>query len=167
MTNNKNVHIDVVLQLKTLLNSLSSEQYTKTLQVLNGSSLGQHARHVIEFYICLIKGINTGIVDYDARERDLLIENDIIHATQTLNDICCKIDSEIGENVNLQLAVSYSNNEKMYVPTNMQRELIYLIEHSIHHYALLKIGVKQSFSDIELPHNFGVAYSTVYFHEHN
>ncbi len=41
------------------------------------------------------------------------------------------------------------------------REMVYLVEHSIHHYALIRIGLQENFSDIFIPKNFGVAYSTV------
>jgi len=41
------------------------------------------------------------------------------------------------------------------------RELQYNIEHAIHHMAIIKIAIGACFTEVELPANFGVAYSTV------
>jgi hypothetical protein len=41
------------------------------------------------------------------------------------------------------------------------REMVYLVEHSIHHYALIRIGLQENFPKIIIPENFGIAYSTI------
>jgi len=46
------------------------------------------------------------------------------------------------------------------IPSNYYRELAYNLEHTIHHMALIRVGVNEV-SSIELPVEFGVAYSTV------
>ena len=51
------------------------------------------------------------------------------------------------------------------VVSNVQRELVYLIEHAIHHFALLRIGIQENFPEISLASDFGVAYSTVKYRE--
>ncbi|MEM9648432.1 MAG: hypothetical protein AAF969_08120, partial [Bacteroidota bacterium] len=40
------------------------------------------------------------------------------------------------------------------------REVMYNLEHTIHHHALIKVGI-QFFTDIPLPESFGVAPSTL------
>jgi hypothetical protein len=44
--------------------------------------------------------------------------------------------------------------------TNFQRELVYNLEHTVHHMALLRIAVNQV-SSIPLPEDFGIAMSTI------
>ncbi len=39
-----------LLELKELLQKLSEEQYSRPSEILSGASIGQHLRHVLEFY---------------------------------------------------------------------------------------------------------------------
>ena len=63
----------------------------------------------------------------------------------------------------LVLEVSYAETEEASVRINssVERELAYNIEHAIHHMAIIKIAVNTVFPRVQLPQNFGVAYSTV------
>jgi hypothetical protein len=159
-----NIHTQAIYQLDDLLNQLDSEQYAQPLAVLNGSSIGQHSRHIIEFFQCLLEGSLMGIVDYDARQRNLMLEENIGYAQNVILEIIQNIDSEKFHNLPISLAVDYAE-EDILIPTNFMRELVYLVEHSIHHYALIRIGVQENFREITLPLNFGVAYSTVKYKE--
>ena len=86
--------IEVINQLKDLLYQLNINEYTENLPVLNYSSIGQHVRHTIEFFQCLIKGASTGTVDYDSRERNLLIETNLPVVLTTLTEIENSIATE-------------------------------------------------------------------------
>lgn len=156
-----NVYIAVVRQLTDLLKQLKPNEYSQSLTVLNGSSIGQHTRHVVEFYLCLLKGIRGGVVDYDARERNLMLENDLNFTINCLQEIENSIEAIKNPNEPLLLAVSYCTDSQDFIETNFMREMVYLVEHSIHHYALIRIGLQENFSTIFIPKNFGVAYSTV------
>jgi tRNA isopentenyl-2-thiomethyl-A-37 hydroxylase MiaE len=131
------------------------------LSVLNGSSVGQHTRHVVEFYQCLLKGINGGVVDYDSRERNILLENDLYFTIDVLQAIEQQLENIKNPNEKLLLAVSYCSDQQDFIETNFVREMVYLVEHSIHHYALIRIGIQENFAGITIPQNFGIAYSTV------
>ena len=54
------------------------------------------------------------------------------------------------------------NGEENFLPSNYYREVMYNLEHAIHHHALIKIGIQQ-FTAIELPESFGVAPSTMQY----
>jgi tRNA isopentenyl-2-thiomethyl-A-37 hydroxylase MiaE len=159
------VYIEVIRQLTDLLKQLSPNEYTKSLCVLNGSSIGQHTRHVVEFYQCLLAGKSGGVVDYDGRERNLLLENDLNFTIESLEKIENNIISIKNPNETILLTVSYCADNQDYIETNFMREMVYLVEHSIHHYALIRIGLQQNFPDINIPKNFGIAYSTIRHHE--
>lgn len=152
---------EVINQLKDLLNQLNPNEYTESLAVLNFSSIGQHVRHTVEFFQCLINGTLTGIVDYDSRQRNLLIETNLLFALNTLSDIESKIATELCLNRRLTIRVNYGECDFELIDSNFMRELVYMIEHSIHHFALIRIGIQENFKHIQIKPNFGVAYSTI------
>jgi hypothetical protein len=64
----KGISLEIIAQLKDLLSTMDTAQYTQPLTVFSGSSVGQHVRHTVEFFQCFILGLEDGVVDYDARK---------------------------------------------------------------------------------------------------
>ncbi len=153
-------------QLKSLIERLSDQEFVQPISVLNGATLGQHIRHTLEFYICLQSGANSGSVNYDNRDHDTTLETNRGLAMDAINAIQDFLTST-GSNHNLTLEVNYDRDKDVLVQvdTNLYRELIYNIEHAVHHMALIKIGVKQMRQDILLPDDFGVAVSTLRYQD--
>lgn len=148
-------------QLKTFLMQLNNEEYTLPLKVFSQSSLGMHNRHIIEFYQCLLLSGNTSCVNYDKRERNLLLENNVSYAVECIEEVTGKLQSiNLNQTIELQMDISCNGNEKT-VESNVDREMVYLLEHTIHHMAILKMGCIVSFPHIKLEADFGVAYSTI------
>ena len=153
---------EILLQLLFVARELQSEDYSMPIEILSGFTLGQHLRHTLEFYICLKEGCTNGTVNYDKRKRDIQIETEPSYAINAINDILSFID-DTPDNQNISLEVNYSldSDEKIIVDSNMKRELCYNIEHAIHHMALIKIGIKEIASYVDLPEGFGIAVSTL------
>ena len=63
--------------------------------------------------------------------------------------------------ITLELSYSHTSNDPIRVASNFERELVYNIEHAIHHMALIKIGIKEVAPQLQLPEGFGVANSTI------
>ncbi len=63
-------------QLSDLVQQLNSEQYNKESDILSGGTIGQHVRHILEFYLLLVSGSFSGKINYDHRKRDIQIETD-------------------------------------------------------------------------------------------
>lgn len=154
---------DSFKQLTEVLDKLSNEAFCKNLHNLSGASIGQHARHIIEMYECLLNGYESGVVCYDDRNRDLDIETNKEAAKKRIANIL----SSFGQaNKELELKISYSNEieNQIILISNYFRELAYNLEHTVHHQALIKAGlIEVSVKDI--PENFGVASSTIRFRE--
>jgi uncharacterized damage-inducible protein DinB len=146
---------ELLYQLIGLLENLSDEQYVRKISLLSKASLGQHTRHVIEFFLELEKGYNTGIVNYDSRERDRVIETKRHFAIETLLYINSGIEKP---DKLMTLKTDYESGNS--ISTSYHRELLYAMEHTVHHMALLRIGVG-IISNVVLPENFGVAASTI------
>jgi len=153
----------ILAQLKDLLNVISEHAYASPLALLHGSSVGQHVRHTLEFYQCLYEQVPLGFVDYEARNRDLCLETDPAFSATFAENIMLWLSRPI-EDVSLTMMVCFEN-QNQEVQTTLMRELIYMAEHAIHHFAIIKIALAEAFPKIELPSNFGVAYSTIQYRE--
>ncbi len=97
------------------------------------------------------------MVNYDQRKRDIKIETNRVYAISLLRAITAFLEYE---DKPLVLVADFSGEEPCSVKTNFYRELVYNLEHTVHHMALLRIGVKEV-SEIYLPDDFGVAMSTI------
>lgn len=149
----------LLMQLQNMLEELTDEQYVRQIKLLSNATLGQHTRHIIEFFLELNTGCVTGNVNYDKRKRDYRIETSRLCAIDNLTTVISLLNRE---NKVLTLTIDYSNDseEQLVVETNYSRELVYNLEHTVHHMALLRIGVN-AVSTIVLPDDFGVAISTL------
>lgn len=146
-------------QLQYVIDELSPVQYTEPVKLLSQSSIGQHTRHILEFFVELNKGYETGMVDYDKRIRNKNIEADKDFAITTIRQIEASIQKPDKE---LLLQAEYGEGEahSAQVFSNYYRELVYNLEHTVHHMALIRIGVN-AVSDVVIPDEFGVAASTL------
>ena len=155
---------NVFVQLSGTIRLLSPSQYVQQCGNLGNNTIGQHVRHVIELFQCLESGYPDNSVNYEKRKRDVVIETDKDLALQLLQDIYNQLDRPDKE---LVLHASYDDHsdESISIPTNYFREIAYNLEHTIHHMALIRVGIKEV-SDIELPDEFGVASSTVKYRQH-
>ena len=152
---------NVFVQLTASLELLKDEQYIYASKILSNATIGQHVRHIIEMFICLEDGYTGGVVNYEKRKRDIKIETEKDFAIALLKKIYESLNKE---NKPLILEATYDENadELIHFDTNYYREIAYNLEHTIHHMALIKVGIREV-SDIEIPAGFGVASSTIKF----
>ncbi len=149
----------VFVQLQEVLVKISSSQYSQASQRLAGATIGQHVRHVIELFLCLEKGYTQGVVNYEKRKRDLQIETDKAVAAALLHKMYALIEKEDAPLL-LEFSGHASSDETVRITTNYLRELLYNLEHTVHHMALIRVAVTEV-SDLVLPPDFGVASSTL------
>lgn len=144
-------------QLDHLLHQLTNEQYCQPLEILSGETIGKHVRHIVEFFQCLIIASDT--ICYDDRKREIQIENSISY---TLNEIQVIKQAINRIDPNYQLKIKqFVAGETLIFTTTRGRELIYCIDHSIHHFAIIKLAIEQTYPEILIDHSFGIAYSTL------
>lgn len=157
---------DNLLQLRSLLNSLDETEYTRQHEILSGATIGQHMRHILEFYLLLVSGSFTGTISYDKRERNPRIENSLAFAIDTIN-LLIPAMGLLKEKDPVELEADYTTDGSSgnNVNSSVGRELAYCIEHSIHHQALIKAGLIVSGLSHVIDDDFGVAYSTIRYRE--
>jgi hypothetical protein len=149
----------VFVQLGETLNQLSNGEYVQPSKILIKATIGQHVRHIIELFQCLEKGYDTGIVNYEKRKRDHRIETNKELASSLLKEIYQNLEKE-NKNIILEAEDYCDSIQVVLIPSNYYRELAYNLEHTIHHMALIRVGINE-ISSLELPEEFGVAYSTI------
>jgi hypothetical protein len=148
------------------LGEIEPAVYQLPLDLLFGASIGQHTRHFVEFYQCLLdqtaNPAQEGTVNYALRKRDLRIEEDPAFAAQTIASICARLEV-LNEKLPCRLVCDehMEQGSGMTIQSNVERELMYNIEHTIHHLAIIKIGLNAVAPQIALPEYFGVAPSTI------
>ncbi|RYG45838.1 MAG: DinB family protein [Chitinophagaceae bacterium] len=150
---------NVFVQLAETLNQLSQQEYAQPCKTLFNNTIGQHVRHIIELFQCLENGYETGVVNYEKRKRDKAIETDKAFASGLLRDIYAGLEKS---DKALTLEATYDDHsaDPIRISTNFHREIAYNLEHTIHHMALIRVGINEV-SAIRLPEDFGVATSTV------
>ena len=152
----------ILHQVAELVGQLNNEQYTQSMPILTDNSVGKHIRHIVVFYQCLLNGISAGQIDYDKRERNLLLETDRNYAQDAIRKIT-NVTAIICDNpLTLDMACG---DGICTVNTSTFRELAYNIEHVIHHLAIIKIGIKTHYPEVSLPENLGVAYPTIKYQQ--
>ena len=122
----------------------------------------------MEFYQCLLDQIGSEkcAVNYALRARELDVEEVPEVAARRVEELCTRILALSG-NIPCSLVCDehVESQSGIVVASNLERELIYNIEHTIHHLAIIKIGLHTIAPDIELPAHFGIAPSTLKYRQ--
>jgi uncharacterized damage-inducible protein DinB len=148
-------------QLADLVNQIEQHDFVKPSDALGNSTIGQHLRHTLEFFICFESGFESGLINYDKRAHDKLIESDTFIALSTINRIADFVNTLKERSLRLEVGYDLHSEDYITINTTATRELVYNIEHAVHHMAIMKIGIREVAPYITLPSDFGIAASTV------
>lgn len=150
-------------ELKHVILSMHDDMYTFKCPELENVSIGEHFRHIYDMYECLLIQYPDNFVDYERRKRDKRIEVNRIYALEQLEKIINGIDLP---DKDLEFHHRLNDKDKMVFKTNYVRELLYNLEHGIHHEALIRVALRH-FRSVDVPINFGVAPSTINYRKNN
>ncbi len=159
MNSLKSKNIDQLKILIESLNSLNDEDYSNKIEALSGASIGQHFRHIIEFYQILRSSSATKNVNYDNRKRLQSLEDSLVEANKATQEILEWLNKDL---VDFDLQVSQFASQTIF-KSSFMRELQYVYEHTTHHMAIIKIGMRNLKPEMPVNSNFGVADSTIAF----
>lgn len=156
----------ILSQLADVISGMDEKDFVKPSSTLSNSTVGQHLRHTLEFFLCLEQGFGKGVVNYDKRSHDKLIESDKFIALGAISRIRDFIEEQSTDKA-LKLEVGYERDSEscISIDTNYFRELTYNIEHAVHHMAIMKIGIREVAAYVKLPADFGIAVSTIRYRE--
>ncbi len=125
---------------------------------------GPHARHILDHYASLLKGLEAGRVDYHARERDPEVEQ----CAQKAAEACARMRRAVADaplrqaKKNLLVRTRMESEDSAngeWAETSVERELAFCISHTLHHLAMIRlIGLS---AGIDLGADFCKAPSTL------
>ncbi|MBI3134755.1 MAG: hypothetical protein HYZ14_08795 [Bacteroidetes bacterium] len=152
--------------IERLLNGLNEDAYREKIKLLSDYSIGSHVRHILEFYGCLLIQNAGGLICYDNRERNGILETDPGYARAYIADLIRYVDSNIEDSeLILEAKTGLQDDSKVRLRSSYSRELYYCFEHSIHHQALIKVALNEMDLVEMVSEDFGVAPSTIRYHK--
>jgi len=170
-------------QLSDVIQYLSADQYALFHEGVFESSIGGHVRHINDhyenFFLALygqyplsgegnacVEGktfVERPLVNYDSRERDRRVENDPVFALERITAIIANLDHMPRSDIELDIILQIdSAPESALQVSTVSRELSFLYSHTVHHLAIISYILRAE-GKTDLPHNFGVAASTIVF----
>ncbi len=144
----------------SLIDSISVNTYRDTSIGPYYSSIGSHIRHSLDFFDCIIEGIQSNNIDLTARKRDEKISNDPDAARIKIKAIQDHLSSFVGVNTDYLLKVTDNLGEgKQTILYTLESILAQANTHATHHYAIISYMMQTLKVQIEIP-GFGYNPST-------
>ncbi len=149
-----------LLEGLSLIESIDDDAYALAPPLLETDSAGNHVRHCLEFFGCLLAGVSAGTVDYAARKRDRTVGRDRLLGMLRIAEAVEGLDNLRSADSETAVAVRAEDEEDdVWTPSTLGRELEFLRSHTVHHYALIALILRAH--KAEAPASFGVAPSTL------
>ena len=147
-----------VINTVATLNSIDAEKF-----YINDNA-GRHVRHVVDHFQAFLNCFDKNLLNYNLRNRNSEIERNYNFAKIKLNQIINQI-MQLSEHDNREITIiseiDPSSSVDFTFKSNICRELLYLINHTIHHAAYVKLLAKNA--NIKLAENIGIAPATASF----
>ncbi len=130
--------------------------------------VGPQFRHCLDFYLCFLRDLPEGRIDYDARQRQPRLETEPAAALECLEEIQSRLAGvvEMDAHHRLEVKTDTAPDEppaSWWSHSSLGRELRFLVSHTVHHYALISAGLRRH--GVEPGTEFGMAPSTLAYRE--
>jgi uncharacterized damage-inducible protein DinB len=153
-------------ELNTVVQQLSEAEFSAAMPIFSGASIGMHARHIVEFYQCLLSDFSPNTtIDYESRKRDMRLQTQLLYFSNTIEYLIEEIEKLDTLKLANTLNIHDADMPNATLPSSLARELQYTLEHTVHHAAIMKIGILSVLPTAALPVSFGVAASTLRFQD--
>ena len=152
-----------IAQCDQILSIISQENFTDDPK--GSSSIGAHVRHILDRFHCFFAGLAGASIDYDARKRDPEIEQNVEAAMFALGSVARRIERLhslpfCSELIGVKESV-LSSSPAVEINSTLERELMGLIAHSIHHLDIIAM-LARSFGH-HMDSDLGKAPSTIVY----
>lgn len=149
-------------QGRALIANLSDGEYVATPQAFKASSIGAHYRHHLEHVQLLLWSEPHDVVDYNARPREKRLEQSCDAALTRTDRLIEDLEALDPSALDRPLVMAHRTNPEegpVEAETTLRRELLFMVSHAVHHFALMKIIAEVHGQ--QLCDSFGVMPSTL------
>ena len=154
--------VGLLHQLFDLIGALTDEQYARAPVGVVESSIGGHVRHNLDHIEALLRGLRTGAVSYDHRDRGTAVERDRGAALDKILRLERELTAFPWADAPPAVALSAlvaPDLPPVVAATSAERELAFVVSHTIHHNALIRVMAKLIGAAVAA--EFGYAPSTI------
>jgi len=125
-------------QLSMLLNVIESDTYVDVSVGPYYSSIGSHTRHILDFYNCIIDGLDVNEIDLTSRKREEIISTNIEAALKRILEIQQTLMSFTDINTDYLVHVTDNLGEgNLRVSYTLESILAHANSHAVHHFATI------------------------------
>jgi uncharacterized damage-inducible protein DinB len=146
--------------LRDLLVTIPEDSY-RTSPARASGSVGAHVRHCLDHATALLSCSAGGELCYDTRRRGTAVETDVRAAMREIKRLHLALSdldpSHLDEPLTLR-SMTRRDGGSIFVKTTVGRELAFVLQHTIHHCAMIGLLLEQV--GIAVPMQFGYAPST-------
>ena len=150
--------------LRDVIGLLLVQHYRAQPAARVSGSVGAHVRHTLDHVAALLSAIDGDELRYDHRKRGTTVEIDPLTGVNEIERLLFRLD-RLGhvEHAFLDAGVWLSTlldprQPAVSVRTTLAREVAFVIQHTVHHCAL--IAVLLDWQGVRVPHGFGEAPAT-------
>lgn len=150
-------------QTISLLQRLSPDDYRRPVASVFNTTIGAHIRHCVDHHQQFLRGLDSGRIDYDARDRDSDVETSLARGLLSVRQVAERVASVDGRRQVLWIRVDQDAREDGWQISSFGRELAFLLSHTVHHQALIAIICRHLGVPVE--DELGVAPATLRYRE--
>ena len=137
-------------QAVALLDTIDNEVYNNVSVGPYFSSIGSHIRHTLDFFNCIIEGLDQNQIDLTARKRDEKVATNSLEAKKSIYTIQETLNSFISINTNYLIHVTDNLGQgNVTVNYTLDSIMAHANSHAIHHFAVIGYMLHQ----MDIQHN--------------
>lgn len=168
-------HVNMCLKQKLwVLETIRQEDYPKMHGPPYRGSVGGHMRHSLDHFRRIIDSVdsNREAIEYDNRDRNTVVESDVMAAQTELYKVSADIErlfkavSEVGDVLPMRVKFigDCITGETYDLSSNLLREISFACHHATHHLFFMKLMLEVMGYDMK-DSDVGVANSTLLYNK--
>lgn len=151
-------------ELGQVIEALSDEEYTGVSTGLFTSSMGAQTRHTLDHVRIFVNEFRSGLVNYEDRKRGTPVETSRGSAIAMIEGLIEQLLQISNRELEHPLTVSlmlHSDVDSARLQSTVGREIAFLLNHTIHHNALVSVMLKSLGKEVSP--RFGYAPATLQY----
>lgn len=147
-------------QLRDLVELMPKAMYVAQPAARVSGSIGEHVRHCLDHVSAFTAALSGDELSYDHRLRGTTLEVEPRTAVAEIERLFVRLERVPPTSLDRQLTLTslVAAGRPLTMRTTIARELAFVVQHTIHHCALIAVLVE--WQGGRVPHGFGLAPST-------